>query len=191
MIGVIWRQLDENAVVAFTVYEPPNPPADRIDRAEELVFIKDGFTWAAAFFAPFWLLAKQMWLPFVGYVAVLVAVLAGLQAAGVPEIWSSLAILALHLVVGFEADSLRRWTMEQEDWQFAGSVVGRNAAECERRFFETWLPKEPMIRRESTATSPPPLPGSAVAVGMTSTAGQRQPGQPEQSFLSWLFWGPQ
>jgi len=29
-------------VVAYTVHEPPNPPADRLDRAERLVFIKDG-----------------------------------------------------------------------------------------------------------------------------------------------------
>ena len=27
----------------YTVHEQPNPPADRIDRAEKLVFIKDGF----------------------------------------------------------------------------------------------------------------------------------------------------
>jgi hypothetical protein len=26
-----------------------------------------------------------------------------------------------------------------------GSVTGRNAAECERRFFETWLPSQPII----------------------------------------------
>ena len=44
-------------MLTFTVHEPPNPPADRIDRAESLVFIKDGFSWIAALFAPLWLLA--------------------------------------------------------------------------------------------------------------------------------------
>ena len=52
----------------FTVHEPPNPPADRIDRAERLVFVKDGFSWLAAVFGPVWLLAHRLWWPFLGYV---------------------------------------------------------------------------------------------------------------------------
>ena len=40
-------------MLTFTVHEPPNPPADRVDRAESLVFIKDGFSWAAALLASF------------------------------------------------------------------------------------------------------------------------------------------
>ena len=40
------------AMLTFTVHEPPNPPADRIERADKLVFVKDGFSWMAALFAP-------------------------------------------------------------------------------------------------------------------------------------------
>ena len=34
------------AMQTFTVHEPPNAPADRVDRAEGLLFIKDGFSGA-------------------------------------------------------------------------------------------------------------------------------------------------
>ena len=55
-------------MLTFTVHEPPNPPADRVDRAEGLVFIKDGFSWFAALFAPLWLLVHRLWWPLLGYV---------------------------------------------------------------------------------------------------------------------------
>ena len=52
----------------FTVHEPPNAPADRVDRAESLLFIKDGFSWGAALFGPLWLLAHRLWWPLIGYI---------------------------------------------------------------------------------------------------------------------------
>jgi hypothetical protein len=55
-------------------------------------------------------------------------------------------MLSLSGVIGFEADSIRRWSLERKGWNFVGTVVGRNAAECERRFFETWLPRQPVLR---------------------------------------------
>ena len=54
----------------YTIHEQPDPAADRIDRAERLVFVKDGFSWAAALFAPIWLIVHRLWWPLVGYVAI-------------------------------------------------------------------------------------------------------------------------
>ena len=53
-------------MLTFTVHEPPDPPADRIDRAERLAFVRDGFSWSAALFTPVWLLAHRLWWPFAG-----------------------------------------------------------------------------------------------------------------------------
>ena len=55
-------------MLTFTMHEPPNPAADRVDRAESLVFVKDGFSWAAALFAPIWLIVHRLWWPLLGYV---------------------------------------------------------------------------------------------------------------------------
>ena len=129
----------------FTVHEPPFPPADRIDRAESLVFIKDGFSWLAALFAPIWLIAHRLWWPLLGF-AVLTGVLELIRSiAAVDPRWFGLVTLAINLLIGFEADTLRRWALARRGWRTLGSVSGRSAAECERRFFESWLPNQPII----------------------------------------------
>jgi hypothetical protein len=147
-------------MLSFTVHEPPNPPADRVDRAESLVFIKDGFSWAAALFAPLWLLVHRLWWPLLGYV-LLTGALQLLQLTGLDPRWLGLAGIAINLLIGFEADTLRRWALDQRGWHTVGSVTGRSTAECERRFFETWLPSQPIIApaTSSSALIPPPRRG--------------------------------
>jgi hypothetical protein len=132
-------------MLTFTVHEPPNPPADRIDRAERLVFIKDGFSWAAAVFGPLWMIAHRLWWGFLG----LVLITGGLQLAGrlsaVDQRWLALAMFAVNVLVGLEADTLRRWALERRGWRMVGTVSGRNLEECERRFFDAWLPAQPIL----------------------------------------------
>jgi hypothetical protein len=137
---------------SYTVHEPPHPPADRIDRAESLVFIKDGFSWAAALFAPLWLLMHRLWWPLIGYAVLSVAFELVRYATGLDARWISLAGIALHLLVGFEADALRRWALDRRGWRMLGSVTARNTAEGERRFFEAWLPGQPVIASASSPT---------------------------------------
>lgn len=133
----------------YTVYEPPDPPADRLDRAEAHAFVKEGFTWMAFLLTPLWLLANRMWLILATYVLGLGALQLGLAWIGAEEQLRSLLVLAAHLLIGFEADTLKRWTLERKGWRMIGSVAGRNWLECERRFFEAWLPEEPYIRAEA------------------------------------------
>lgn len=47
-------------MVTYTVHEPPHPSADRVDRADELRFIKDGFSWLTALVPPLGLAAKGL-----------------------------------------------------------------------------------------------------------------------------------
>ncbi len=131
-------------MITYTVHEPPDPPADRLDRAERLVFVKDGFCWGAAFFGPFWFLARRLWTAALAYVLILVALVVGFDAAGLTPVLG-VALTALNVIVGFEASALYRWSLERRGWTFAGTVVDRNLTQCERRFFEAWLPGEPVI----------------------------------------------
>jgi hypothetical protein len=132
-------------MVTYTVHEPPNPPADRVDRAESLVFVKDGFSWLAALFAPLWMLAHQLWWPLLGYLVLSVVLQVIGWLAGASPDTSMLAGMALNALVGFEAGTLRAWTLQRRQWQNLGAVTGRTLEECERRFLEAWLPSQPII----------------------------------------------
>lgn len=130
---------------SYTVHQPPAPPPERIDRAESLVFVKDGFSIIAFVVAPIWLLANRMWLVLFGYVVAFAALELVLSAFGASEAGRRAVMLGLNLLVGFEADSLRRWTLERKGWTLIGTVTGDNEAVCERRFLENWLPTVPTL----------------------------------------------
>lgn len=130
----------------YTVHEPPSPDADRIERAASLLFIRDGFSWAAAIFGPLWMLAKGLWLVTLAYLVGTVLIGLALSFAGVAPGWGGLIASGINVLIGFEAVSLQRWTLERRGWQMIGTVTGRTRAECERRFFESWLPGEPAVR---------------------------------------------
>ena len=138
-------------MAVYTVHEPPNPPADRLDHAEQLVFVEDGFSWLAALFTPFWMIANRMWLALLLYLAGVFALAAVLSGLGVVAEWIQVAVLALHLAIGSEASSLRRWALKRSGWRTLGSVTGRSLEECERRFFEGWLSEQPIIAQSSLA----------------------------------------
>ena len=132
-------------MLTFTVHEPPNPPADRVDRADALVFVKDGFTWSAALFGPLWLLGHRLWWPLLGYLAASAALQAVQWITSAGSGWHTYAVIALNLLVGLEGGALRTWALDRRGWQNLGAVTGRTPAECERRFFESWLPAQPII----------------------------------------------
>jgi hypothetical protein len=132
-------------VPSFAVYEPPNPPADRLDRGVGLLFLKDGFSWAAALFAPFWMLAHRLWWQLAGYLAVLALLLAAGSAFALQENWIVLGVLALNLLVGLESGPLRMWSLARRGWKSLGAVSGKSLSECERRFIAAWLPAQPVL----------------------------------------------
>ena len=124
---------------SYSVHEMPDPPADRDERAERLRFVRDGFSFFAFLVPPVWMLVNRLWLVLICYVLVASALYLALDAARVPAHWHGYATLALSLIIGFEADSLIRWTLDRRSWNFVGSVSGENFDECERRFFEKWI----------------------------------------------------
>jgi hypothetical protein len=142
-------------MLTFTVHEAPNPPADRIDRAERLAFVRDGFSWSAALFTPIWMLAHRLWWPLLAYIVVTLVLDLVWEGMSLDPGWISLAALALSLLVGFEASTLRRWSLARRGWSTLGSVSGRNAEDCERRWFEMWLPTQPVLAPAAASGSKP------------------------------------
>ena len=162
----------------YTVHEPADPPADRVDRAEALRFVREGFTWTAALFAPLWMVARGLWLALVVYLVGVTALGALAVAVGLSDEIRTVMFLALHVLIGFEADQIERWTLTRNGWQMIGSITGENAVDCERRFLDVWLPGEPMLRPET-------LSGSHFTGSGNAALGVR--GAPRRSHFSSLF----
>ena len=61
----------------YAVFEPPVRDEEDADYAERFAFVRDGFSWAAFFFGPLWMLRHLLiieliaWLVLVGALAVL------------------------------------------------------------------------------------------------------------------------
>jgi len=148
-----------SGVQAYTVHEKRAPAADRIDRAEELVFVRDGFSFTAFILGPLWMLSKQMWLTVLGYAAASAVILLIVNVTGLDGRWGLYGIAALHMLIGFEADTLMRWTLSRKGWRLSGATY----EECERRFLDHWLKTIPVVAASSFAK--PGTPG-----GMTPDA---------------------
>jgi len=129
----------------YTVHEPPGGPADRIERAERLVFVRDGFSFLAMALTPVWMLINRLWLALIIYLVVLGGLELAIWTTGVRQQTGAWIILALHILVGFEGDAIRRWSLRRRGYNLIGSVTGRRWDECERRFFEAWLAEQPYV----------------------------------------------
>ena len=123
----------------YTVHEPP-PKADAGEPdPERFVFVRDGFSFWAFLLAPLWMLRHRMWLVFLGYVIVTVALQVGLRLMGASTTVIMLAVALVSLLIGFEAASLRRFTLWRRRWKNVGIVVGDDVESAERRFFDAWM----------------------------------------------------
>ena len=140
-------------MVIFNVHEPPNVSGNRLQSAEQLVFVKDGYTWLAALVPPLWLLWKRMWLEFAIYAGVTGLLVWLLASAGATNVSNAL-LLIIQIVFGFEAGALYSASLERRGWRLVGTVSGRNAEDAERRFLEAWLPTHTEIPQTVGAVDP-------------------------------------
>ncbi len=147
-------------VPVFTVHEPPSPPSSRIEHALSLRFIKDGFSWGAALVPLLWFIYRGYWVGFAAYVVLATVLASVLSAAGAEPDWIMLALLTLNIIVGFEATEFERWWRTMRGWREIGAISGRSRSQCERRFFESWLPTVPDVPA-SPGGPPPPSPWAA------------------------------
>src|SRR5580658_7568603 len=143
----------------YTVHEPPLRAGASASDVERFAFVRDGFSWWVFLFAPLWMLRHRMWLVLIGYVVVAAAIEIPVRLSGAPAIAASLIGILLGLLVGLEASTLRRFTLNRRGWKTLGVVSGDDLEDAERRFFDAWL------RRTNSSSGAPraPMPPSASA----------------------------
>jgi hypothetical protein len=123
-------------------------------KPEEAVFVREGFSFAAFVFQPFWALWNRMWLT----AAVLVAIAIMIGTLIASDTLRSLASLAVALVFGFAANGLRRRSLMLRGKPELGLTAGETQEEAELRFYLT-KSAQPMAAPELAPAVPRPAPG--------------------------------
>lgn len=163
MIGLITSM---KGAVVCSVHEPPGHAADPHIRADEMVFLRENFSWLIALFAPFVLLAHGAWLPLAAYLVLTTLIVTALDVMNIPQVWSVIALIAMNVLFAFETPSLQRWTMKLGGWNEVAVVSGADEGECHRRFYDAWLTElAAKDSHDKTATpDPQPAPGGHSAL---------------------------
>jgi hypothetical protein len=148
----------------YTVYEPPLKVHESAPNPERFVFVRDGFSFWAFLLAPWWMLRHRMWLALTGYVIVVVALQVALRFLGASTTVTITVAVLLSLLVGFEAATLRRFTLSRRGWKNVGIVVADDLESAERRFFDAWVNKT--WADQSSFDGAPRAPSPAMGVAM-------------------------
>jgi len=126
-------------MAVYTVHEPPLKRDETAPDPERFVFVRDGFAFWAFLLAPLWMLRHRLWLVFICYVVVTIALQVALGAIGASSVVIAAVSLLIAWLVGLEAATLRRFTLARRRWTNVGIVVGDDRDAVERRFFDAWV----------------------------------------------------
>jgi hypothetical protein len=162
----------------YTVHAPSPAGAD-LRATDKFVFVRDGFHFWAMIFGPLWLLWNRLWLALIGWVIFVAAFNVGLSSLGVGRSSIFFADVIVALLMGFEASSLRRWTLSRGKWRQLDVVISDDEDTAEHRFFERWSQKQRGIVNDQWAvdrggtpptrnvpgqqfSNPPPMPAGGI-----------------------------
>lgn len=156
----------------FSVYGPP--AASDAYGSDDVVFVKDGFSWPALFVPLLWLLYHRMWIEFLIVLALVLLIEAGLTALGIGEPGMAWAGLAFNVVFAFEANDVRRARLARKGWRDLGPVMGRSLPEAEHAFFTEWLGRTgegPVAPLPPRSVFPRPAPSASMRGGEDDVIG--------------------
>jgi uncharacterized protein DUF2628 len=87
----------------------------------EPVLVREGFSWGALIFGPFWLAAHRTWIAAAFSLAAYVLI-----AAFAPQPFASILTAAEALILGLTGNDLRRWALEYRGYLLVHVVAGGN-----------------------------------------------------------------
>src|SRR5437762_6611486 len=104
----------------YTVHEPPPKLLRPASNPERFAFVRDGFSFWAFLLGPLWMIRHRMWLVLVGYVVLVGGMQFLLQRFEAEGGVAAMVGLLVALLIGFEAGTLRRFTLARRRWTHVG-----------------------------------------------------------------------
>jgi hypothetical protein len=120
-------------MTTYTVHAPPVSATGGRSEADRIIFVKDGFCWPAFLIPVIWMIYRRMWIVLCLYALFAVAIELSGRFLGVPTATALGFLGALYL--GFEGNTLRRWSLARRRFSERGVAEGRSLEEAEIRFF--------------------------------------------------------
>jgi hypothetical protein len=142
----------------YTVHAPTADGAD-LRATDRFAFVRDGFHVWAALLGVVWLAWHRLWLALIGWIVLMAVVDVAMVRLRVGGGTILLVDILLALLLGFEATSLKRWTLSRRHWRQLDIVVADDEEAAERRFFDRWTAKQRLLSNDQVAVdrgAPPP-----------------------------------
>ena len=143
------------------------PEAIRAE-TDNVRFVKEGFSWWGFFFPLPWVLIKGMWEVLVLVILVLIAIGAGSEILGLPDLAIIVLCFGINLLIGFVGNDLHRWTLQRRGLVDVGPASGADRDEAELRFFMALPPASSLPLPATTSLA---LPQSRDALGLFEASG--------------------
>ncbi|MCB8819226.1 DUF2628 domain-containing protein [Microvirga rosea] len=144
----------------------PGDPA-ALDDAE---IVKDGFSWGAFVFTFFWFFFHRLWLAGLFVLVAVVALHGVLTLLDVHPASRFAADVLFQILIGLEANSLRRWTYERRGRPGVDVVTAADRDEAEAKAFARWLQPQAAARSPVSSSSPTSAlrarPGTEPVIGL-------------------------
>ena len=123
--------------------------------------------------APLWMLRHRLWIEFILYALIVGGVTFALRRLGIAASAGGWVALLIAILVGMEASSLRRWKLARRGFEQVGIVVSDNLEDAERRFFDHFgdLPERDIAAPAAPPPSPFGPPPAAAPVPATDVIG--------------------
>ncbi len=146
----------------YTLHLPADAEPGDAEALEEAELVRDGFAWGAFLFTFLWFFWHRLWLAGVGVLLAVVGLAIALQLARVGGFNALLAEVLFGVLIGLEANSLKRWTWRRKK-PAVGVVTASDRQEAEAKAFARWLeaPADPRVARP-LGPAPAYRPGDAV-----------------------------
>ncbi|MDB5654612.1 MAG: hypothetical protein JWQ94_2225 [Tardiphaga sp.] len=129
----------------YTIHAPRAAGPEALVAPDRFRFVRDGFHFWAFVAGLIWLIWHRLWLALLGYIVLSIVGEIVLSAFGAGSGTRLVVMLLFALLTGFEAASVRRWTLSRGNWHQLDLVVADDEETAERRFFERWTARRDLL----------------------------------------------
>jgi hypothetical protein len=142
-------------MATYSLHLPRDARPGDLSALEDAELVKDAFSWSAFFFTFLWFFVHRLWLAGLGILVLVFAFGGVLELLNVHPAAGTMAMLLLQVLIGLEANSLRRWTLTRRGFVLADVVAAADKDEAEAKAYARWLAPRPA---SVPSRNPAPMP---------------------------------